>query len=82
MYKSRRDQGKAATPKLTTMKIEEAMAEAKKDPRVEDVADAICWIMDRSDYYRSRGYDQTLKDVQDAVARYNNMPTEEAAHNE
>ena len=78
-YKTRRDSPAKATLKLKTAKIEEAMAEAKKDPRVTDVDDAICWIMDRSDYWRSRGAQQIMQDVRDAIAKYNDMPTEEAA---
>lgn len=70
MYKQRRD-APSKVKAINTMKIEEAMALAKQDERVTDVADAICWIMDRSAYWRSRGSQQILQDVQDAVAKYN-----------
>lgn len=76
-YKQHRDSG-SKVKKINTMKIEEAMALAKADERVTDVSDSICWIMDRSEYWRSRGYEQIMQDVRDAVAKYNDMPTEEA----
>lgn len=67
-YRSKRDPFKQ---QLNTIKIEEAMRAAKEDPRVKDVRDGACWIMDRSSYWRSIGTDAIIKQVQDAVAKYN-----------
>ncbi len=58
---------------IRTNQIEEAMAKAKADPRVTDVEDAICWIIDHSEYWRKRGHDQIMQDIRDAIAKFNDM---------
>lgn len=69
-YRSKRDVP-SKVKQINTTKIEEAMKLAKEDPRVKDVGDGACWIMDRSAYWRSLGRDEIIKQVQQAVALYN-----------
>jgi hypothetical protein len=69
-YRSRRDTP-SKVEQIETTNIADAMRLAKADPRVKDVLDGACWIMDRSAYWRSLGTEVIIKQVQDAVALYN-----------